>query len=444
MSTDSPAQTESADPPRPVENALGNRRADVVIVTAMAVVYAFSFFQRVAVPGTVFDELQRAFSLSSASVALLGGTYLYIYSAMQLPAGALIDRFGGVRVILAGGALLAAGAVLFPLSRSVAALFAARALVGLGASAAYLCVVKEVDRRFSDRWFPAILGIVGFTASVGGLMGTFPLQRAMESYGWRTSLLAVGIATGFAVVLVAALSRTVRTTSTPPPTDAPRVIGRVIRNRSSMPAIAASSIIFGSYFVVQTVIGKKLMTDCFGMSPSGAAGCTFAMMVTTICCVIIVGYVPSLIGGRRRPIQVAGGILASVATGCAVLCLTLGAGATAMIACYMLMAMASTTNIMFVCSVKELNSPETPATSIGVMNTACYLGIATIVTLVGIILDQFSPQTAAGAALTYPPQAYRAVFAVLFVLSLASLALTLRIKETRGRNRWHELRDLMS
>jgi len=415
-----------------------------MIVTAMAAVYALSYFQRVAVPGTIFDEVQQAFSLSSASVALLGSTYLYIYGAMQLPAGTLIDRFGGVQVLLAAGAVMTVGAVLFPLSHSVGVLFTARALVGLGASATYLCVVREVDRRFSDRRFPAILAIVGFTGYSGGLVGTYPLQRAAEAVGWRGSLLAVGIATGAAVVLVAALSGASPSASGTRAGGTLAAIGSVIRNRASIPPIAASSIVFGSYFVVQTVIGKKLMTDCCGMTPAGAAGYTFAMMLTAICCVLFVGNIPTLIGFRRRPVQIAGSVVASAASGCAVLCLTMAPDRHVMFACYVLMAMASTTNVLFVCSVKELNSPAAPATSVGVLNTACYLGIAVVATLSGVILDRFSPGFSAGSVVRYPPEAYRAVFALLFALSCVSVALALGTKETKGINRYSELRELMS
>lgn len=422
-----------------IANAVRVRAADVTVVAAMAAVYAFSFFQRIAVPGTVFDELQRGFALSSASVTLLGGLYLYIYSALQLPAGALIDRFGGVKVILAAGALMTAGAVLFPLSRSVCALYSARALVGIGASAAYLCVVKEVDVRFSERRFPAILGMVCFAGYTGGLMGTYPFQRAVEACGWRGALLTAGIASGSAVLLVALLSRTAPTARRAPSASSLATLGEVIRNRASIPATAAGSIVFGAYFVVQAIVGKKLISDCCGVSSAAASGYTFLMMLTTMCCVGFVGYIPSLIGFRRRPVQITGSILATLASGAAVLCLTYRADSHWLLGCYLAMSVASTSNVIFVCSIKELNPPCAAATAVGVLNTACYLGIAIMATLVGAILDQFrSAAVVTKSAISYPPEAYRAVFLLLFGLSLASVVLSSLIRETRGQNSWHE------
>jgi len=428
-----------------ITDAIKFRITDIIMVVAMAIVYAFAFFQRVAVPGTVFDELQRGFSLSSALVTLLGGIYLYIYGAMQIPAGALIDRFGGVRVLLVAGALLTVGAILFPLSRSVCSLYCARALVGLGASAAYLSVIKEVDTRFSEKRFPAILGIIIFSGYAGGLIGTFPLQRAVEAYGWRGALLTAGIATGAAVLIVALLSRTKSVVSKPSSSGSLRTVGEVVRNRTSIPVIITGSIVFGSYFVIQTIIGKKLMVDCYGVSSTTASSYTFLMMLTTMCFVGFMGYIPTLIGFRRRPVQIACSIMATVASGAGVLCLTIGADNHWMFACYLLLSVASSSNIVFVCSMKEVNPPLAAATAVGVLNTASYLGIAILATLVGVILDQFnSSAVATKAAISYPPQAYRAVFMLLFALSMMSVVISTFIKETKGQNSWYEIRDFVS
>lgn len=78
--------------------------------------------------------MQAEFRASASAVAGLGALFLYIYGGMQLFAGMMSDRFGVMRVLLAGGLLLTAGALVFPLAPSLVWLYAARALVALGAS----------------------------------------------------------------------------------------------------------------------------------------------------------------------------------------------------------------------------------------------------------------------------------------------------------------------
>jgi hypothetical protein len=53
-------------------SAAGRPRSALVAFAAMASVYFFSYVQRTAIPGTIFDELQVDFSLAAASVAALG------------------------------------------------------------------------------------------------------------------------------------------------------------------------------------------------------------------------------------------------------------------------------------------------------------------------------------------------------------------------------------
>src|SRR5512137_2690800 len=119
-------------------------RASLLVFPAMASVYFFAYFQRVAVPGTIFNELQADLKLSAATVASLGSMFTWIYGGMQIFVGMLADRFGGIRTLLAGGLAMATGALLFPLAPSTVPLFAARAVTGLGASFIYLSILKEL------------------------------------------------------------------------------------------------------------------------------------------------------------------------------------------------------------------------------------------------------------------------------------------------------------
>src|SRR5690349_24511833 len=93
----------------------------------MAGVYFFAYFHRSAVPGTIFNELQQEWHLSASAIVALGSVALWIYGAMQLVAGILIDRYGGTRMLLIGGTISAVGATLFPLAPTPTWLYTSRA-----------------------------------------------------------------------------------------------------------------------------------------------------------------------------------------------------------------------------------------------------------------------------------------------------------------------------
>ena len=94
--------------------SLVSRLTRIAVLLCLSGIYFMSFFQRVAVPGTVFDEVQSEFGLSASGVAALGTLYLYLYGALQPLAGILSDSWGAGRTVLLSGLLLSVGAVAFP------------------------------------------------------------------------------------------------------------------------------------------------------------------------------------------------------------------------------------------------------------------------------------------------------------------------------------------
>ena len=88
----------------------------IILMCCCSGLYSVSFFQRVAVPGTIFNELQKDFAASASTVTTLGSIYLLVYASLQLFIGMLADRHGGVKITLVCGFFLCVGSVLFPLS----------------------------------------------------------------------------------------------------------------------------------------------------------------------------------------------------------------------------------------------------------------------------------------------------------------------------------------
>src|SRR5688500_10800578 len=76
----------------------------------------------------------ESLGFSPAGITLLGATYSLMQFLCAPAWGALSDRVGRRPVMLVSVALTAAGHLAFALSSTIAALFAARALAGLGAA----------------------------------------------------------------------------------------------------------------------------------------------------------------------------------------------------------------------------------------------------------------------------------------------------------------------
>src|SRR3990172_9161149 len=161
----------------------------IILFVFMLALYFVSFFHRVAVPGTIFNELQSDFNATATNISMLGAIFLYIYAVMQIFTGILVDKVGPARIMILAGITLSAGAILFSFATSLNMLYATRALLACGASVVYLCLVKEVAELFSNKNFAAFLGIVLVAGSLGGITGTYPFERAVNFIGWCRALL---------------------------------------------------------------------------------------------------------------------------------------------------------------------------------------------------------------------------------------------------------------
>ena len=153
-------------------------------------IYACSYFQRTALPGTIYNTLVQDLGLNATQMATLGASYIYTYAIFQLVSGVMVDRYCGARVVAAGGMILAAGSLMFPLCSNIYMLYLARMLTGIGASAMYLSLVRETDRLFGRKNYAVLFGIAYFCGYGGGLMGTLPFAALCGVFNWRYVLLA--------------------------------------------------------------------------------------------------------------------------------------------------------------------------------------------------------------------------------------------------------------
>jgi MFS family permease len=415
----------------------------VFILLLICGLYFFSYFFRVAIPGTIFNELQSDFAVSASSIALLGAVTFYVYASLQMFVGGLADRFGGPRMLVLGATCMAGGAILFPLSESLTMLLVARALTGFGASFIFLCMVKEIDELFAARHFTMVLSAAIFIGYWGGPVGTYPLEEAVAALGWRRSLGAVA---ALCTLLTLVITFKFYTAGMLRARSRPFSLGRirdVITNRAAIPALCSGSLCFAIYLLFQATVGKKMLEDCFGLTSARAAAITFAMAIANITGTVLSGFVCRLISNRRKP-------LILIASFCLVLSL---AGMLAVMAgvlgvswimlCYIVLALAGCCGPIFSSVMKETNPPDSVATSIGYINFTCYSLIALLGSASGIILDAFKTSAHTfNNVLMYPPRAYALLLTLCLVLALAALVMAFFVRETRGSGIYKEQEPL--
>ncbi|MBS0444373.1 MAG: oxalate/formate MFS antiporter [Proteobacteria bacterium] len=116
--------------------------------------------------------------------------------------GYLVDRFGPRPVVLVGGVLCGAGWVLNSMADSLALLYFAAAVGGIGAGAVYGTCVGNALKWFPDRrGLAAGLTAAGFGA--GSALTIVPISAVIKSSGYEAAFLHFGIGQGLVVFLLA-------------------------------------------------------------------------------------------------------------------------------------------------------------------------------------------------------------------------------------------------
>ena len=156
--------------------------------------YLLSYLFR-TVNAVISPELVRDVALDPASLGLLTSAYFLAFSAAQIPVGMLLDRYGPRRVESVLLAVAAAGALLFAMAESLAALAIARAVIGLGVCACLMAPLKALAAWHPPERLGSLAGWIMVAGGLGALAATTPLEFALRITGWRNIFVGLAVVT---------------------------------------------------------------------------------------------------------------------------------------------------------------------------------------------------------------------------------------------------------
>ncbi len=178
----------------------------IVVWLVGLLVYLLAVFHRssLAVAGLAATE---RFDISAAQLSAFTMLQLLVYTAMQIPVGLLLDRFGSRRIMLTGLLTLTAAQTLFAVADTYAVALVARLFVGMGDAMIFVCVLRLVNTWFAPRRIPFFTQMTGVLGQLGGIIAAIPMTLALRELGWTKAYL---LAAGLGIVLLVALLAFIR------------------------------------------------------------------------------------------------------------------------------------------------------------------------------------------------------------------------------------------
>ncbi|MDR6226731.1 MFS transporter [Desmospora profundinema] len=154
--------------------------------------FMLGFFHRFA-PGAFAEEISGEFGISASALGTLAAMHFYTYTAMQIPAGIWVDRWGTRFTVSVGAVIAAVGSLWFGLSPTFAWATVGPLLVGIGVSGIFVGMMKTNSLWFSPRHYGAVSGVTMLLGNAGAVMAAGPLAWLLLWFSWRNVLVAAGI-----------------------------------------------------------------------------------------------------------------------------------------------------------------------------------------------------------------------------------------------------------
>lgn len=413
------------------DHPLGGRRAWSVYLAAVSI-YVLAVFHRSSLGVAGLLAADR-FEIAATQLSVFTMVQLAVYAAMQIPVGALLDRFGPKRLLIAGVTTMTLAQFVFAFAESFQLGILARVAVGMGDAMVFIPLLRVVALWFPPVRIPMVTQLTGLLGQIGALAAASPLVAALHHWGWTPSFAtaaSVGIGLGLALVLV------VRD-SPYPDHELDRVkiraLARTVRTAWYTPGTRLG---LWSHFTVQfgaTVFallwGYPFLVAGQGLSPETAGLLLMLMTLTAVVCGPLVGTFVTRFPFSRSTLIL--GIVGAIAAIWAVVLLWPGRSPLwLLVVLVVVTAVGGPGSMVGFDLARTFNPPTRIGSATGIVNVGGFFASLSTVTLIGIILDVVAP----GGPSTYTVDSFRIAMSVQYIVWGIGAAQIVRYRRLVRRN----------
>jgi MFS family permease len=388
-------------------------RLIVCVLLPFAAGYYLSYLFR-TINALIAGDLTAELNLSAADLGFLTSVYFLVFAAVQLPLGALLDRYGPRTIQSALLLLASAGALVFALADGLLGLVIGRALVGLGVALALMAGFKAIVLWFPPDRLALANGWLVMLGALGALTATAPAEFVVMAIGWRGLFAVLAGLSALAALLV--LFAVPEPSDSRPPSKATQPsLWAIYGDRRFWRIAPLSAIGIGTSWSLQGLWAAPWLRDVGGLDRAAVVQHLGMMAIAVCASALLLGIVADRL--RRRGLKTE-----------LVLASTLGVSMTAQAALlfgwpipsYLLwsvIAAAGAATVLSFAILTEYFPKEMSGRANAALNLLHVGGAFLLQSATGVLIAQW-PETRG----TYPAEAHQMAMAVNFVLQLAAFA----------------------
>lgn len=406
-----------------------------LVFTLAALSFAYAFLQRVA-PSAMVSDLMQSFDAGAAVLGNLSAIYFYAYVALQMPIGALVDRFGPRRIITIFLLLGAGGSLLFSVATTIEQAYVGRLLVGIGASCGLIAPLALAAKWFAPKRFAFLSGTAMLFGVFGGFIGQGPFASLVSLVGWRPAMLSASVFAGCLALVIWLVVRDAPTGNAAP-VEGPRPkllagMGQVVRSPEAWALGLVASACSGPMLAFGALWGVPYMTERFDLGRTDAAFYTSLMLVGWAAGAPLGGWFSDAVGRRKLPL-----ILSSA--GCTILVTVLFFGPDFSLVPTVVVLMLTGFMGAWIASTyafaRETVSPRIHGAVTGFVNMMTVAAGAILQPVIGILLDLQWEGAMRNGVRIYSRAMYETAFVSIAAYSALGVVAILFVRETFCRQR---------
>ncbi len=137
--------------------------------------------------------MMRDFRIAPAAMGVLLSAFFWTYGAFQIPAGALVDRFGIRRAYAVGFLVWSLASASIAFSRGTGDIVGLRMVLGLAEAIAPLASISFIRNNYAgkDQGLPTSIYIAG--QNIGPAVGALAGAVLVDRFGWRMMFAITGL-----------------------------------------------------------------------------------------------------------------------------------------------------------------------------------------------------------------------------------------------------------
>jgi len=154
--------------------------------------YFYEYLIRVF-PSVITEDLIGYFHINTSGIGILSAFYLYAYAPMQLPVGALMDRYGARRLLTFACLICGVATLFFSVTDHVIVADISRFFMGIGSAFGFIGMIYVCSHWFSGKKLALMIGLGNSIGMLGAVFGLAFLSYLFQVFPWKDILYALGI-----------------------------------------------------------------------------------------------------------------------------------------------------------------------------------------------------------------------------------------------------------